>query len=788
MSKTYQIKINQGKDSKSFDIPVAGAKGQALSIKAVAGARYQLIDSATGFAPENIRASRQGKDLKVSFEGSNTTDLVIEDYYKVSSEGYNGLIGESEPGRFYEYIPENASGFSSVPMLAESGQVVGMALGGAEVAPAGAAVGVLAAGIVSPWLLGAGALGAAAAAGGGGGGGGAVAAPVVKSASLLAADDTGPKDNITNNKSPHITGEATAFSDIVLTVAGKTYTGKSDANGIYSIQVDPLSDGVYTPEVTATANGVKSVTKTGTPFTVDTSDSNNYADPAITITSISEDTGLIVINPADLTGPVLTKSDFHTSDTTLVFNGALSGFTKSTGDWVELVLKDVTGKVVALDYVQPTQSNGVWTWSWDKTSQALADGKYTLHASIVDGSGNILKTSNQDVFVDTRSSSNGSDTDLNWGIKTSIDISEDTGIDGDFITKGVSKIDGAGYLDIKGVLDRDFASNGDVLLVQVIDKDGKVYNEKYVTIAGNKNWALNDTDFKYADGSYIAKASVFDVSGNIVSVSQQAFVVDTEITDFSALLSNKTDYPDYGITSTTTGPNSSIVKSINVYQIEDGHLNIKLTSAGETVLLHSHDYKSGKGFDLRSLQAKNISSADELIFEYSDVSGNVTTWSSGDSAFDFRSISIADLQSKDYNGSLNKSVSPSPVGAVGTYSVYQQDFDMASLYENVQKIGDRVAVNKLDMLQGDHVVHVTMSDVLAMGVKDSFAIDGHVQLLIDGDSKDVLNLDNLLGSDVYTWNANNSQKTVDGKTYLAYTNTDFGLEVLVNANVQVHLV
>jgi hypothetical protein len=347
----------------------------------------------------------------------------------------------------------------------------------------------------------------------------------------------------------------------------------------------------------------------------------------------------------------------------------------------------------------------------------------------------------------------------------------------------------AGYLDIKGaILDKDFTSNGDVLLVQVIDKDGKVCNEKYVTITDNKNWALNDNDFKYADGTYIAKASVFDVSGNIVSVSQQAFVVDTEITDFSALLSNKTDYPDYGITSTTTGPNSSIVKSINVYQIEDGHLNIKLTSAGETVLLHSHDYKSGKGFDLGSLQGKNISSADELIFEYSDVSGNVTTWSSGDSAFDFRSISIADLQSKDYNGSLNKSVSPSPVGAVGTYSVYQQDFDMASLYEHVQKIGDRVAVNKLDMLQGDHVVHVTMGDVLAMGVKDSFAIDGHVQLLIDGDSKDVLNLDNLLGSDVYTWNANNSQKTVDGKTYLAYTNTDFGLEVLVNTNVLVHLV
>ena len=135
MTKTYQIKINQGKDSKALDIPQAGTKGQAVTVKAVSGARYQLIDPETGYGPENIRASRQGKDLKVSFEGSKTTDLVIEDYYKVSAETFNGLIGEAESGKFYEYIPENAAGMASVPMLADAGQVVGMALGGAVRVP-----------------------------------------------------------------------------------------------------------------------------------------------------------------------------------------------------------------------------------------------------------------------------------------------------------------------------------------------------------------------------------------------------------------------------------------------------------------------------------------------------------------------------------------------------------------------------------------------------------------------------------------------------------------------------
>lgn len=168
MTKSYQIKINQGKTTEPINVPQAGSKGQAVTVKAVAGARYQLIDPETGVAPENIRASRQGQDLKVSFEGSKTTDLVIEGYYKVSPEGYNGLVGEAESGKFYEYIPENASGLASVPMLAESGPAIGMALGGAEVAPAGAAVGLLAAGLFSPWLIGAGAVGAAAVAGGGG--------------------------------------------------------------------------------------------------------------------------------------------------------------------------------------------------------------------------------------------------------------------------------------------------------------------------------------------------------------------------------------------------------------------------------------------------------------------------------------------------------------------------------------------------------------------------------------------------------------------------------------------
>jgi hypothetical protein len=289
MKKTYQIKMNQGKDSKVLDVTPAGTKGQAVTIKAEAGARYQLVDTETNFGPENIRASRQGKDLNISFEGSNTTDLFIEDYFKVSPEGYNGLIGETEGGKFYEYIPESASGMASVPMLAESGPVVGMALGGAEVAPSGAAVGVLAAGLFSPWLLGAGAL--AAAAGGGGGGAAAAAkdttAPSGQTGALLAVkdNDTGVVgDNRTNVTKPTITGKAEANSTVEISLvdpSGKTtgpYKTMADASGNYSLVVpDNLVDNAidtkgtqYTPVIKVTDASGNSSTANGTPFVIDT--------------------------------------------------------------------------------------------------------------------------------------------------------------------------------------------------------------------------------------------------------------------------------------------------------------------------------------------------------------------------------------------------------------------------------------------------------------------------------------------------------------------------------------
>jgi hypothetical protein len=308
MKKTYQIKINQGKESKTFEVVPGSTKGQALTIKAVEGARYQLVDKETTYGPENIRTSRIGKDLNISFEGSNKTDVVIEDYYKATPEGFNGLIGEAETGKFYEYIPENASGLASVPMLSHSSQVVGMALGGAEVASSGAAVGVLAAGLFSPWLLGAGALGVAAAAGGGGGSGAAndTTPPAGQTGALkaVAGSDSGKLgDNLTSVTKPTITGKAEAGSTVEVSFRDSAnkltvpYKTTADANGDYTFVVpndllDTSTDTKgtkYTPVIKATDAAGNSSTADGTPFVVDT----KALDLTLTIDADTNNNGVI---------------------------------------------------------------------------------------------------------------------------------------------------------------------------------------------------------------------------------------------------------------------------------------------------------------------------------------------------------------------------------------------------------------------------------------------------------------------------------------------------------------
>jgi hypothetical protein len=552
MAKQYKIKINGGPAGKQvLDLEQGmGDRGQALRIKAAAGVRYQLEDSATGFAPENIRAKRVGNDLRLSMEGSLEADIVIENYYEVMPAGYNAVIGQAESGRFYEYIPESASGAASVQALSPNSSPVGMALGGAEVQDSGAAVGVLAAAAFNPLLLAP--LGLLALAGAGGGGGSSNSASKPVATAHLTADavnDTGAKndDGVTSNNHPEISGTATPNSLVSVTLNNKTYTTTAGANGTYKVQVpdaDTLPDGVYTAKVESSLNGQSSGVIDGTPFVIDTSSANNYSpnsNPAtvpdanakatVAITSLVD-----VATQSNDSGP--SNSDFITNDATLTYKGIVSGFV-SNGDYVLLKLLDSSNTVVATAYVAPDSTGA---WSWNRTGFTQADGTYTLSATLVDASGNAVNATSagmatQKIVIDTSNANNYSPNAVaDPNAKATVDIiaiTPDTGVSGnDFVTNNNA-------LTYKGKV-TGYTANGDVLILELKDAAGAVVSTSTVTPGADGSWSWDNTGVNRADGTYSLKATLVDLAGNTVNLTvptganltgggydTQAVVIDT---------------------------------------------------------------------------------------------------------------------------------------------------------------------------------------------------------------------------------------------------------------------
>ena len=134
--KHITLKINSAKETVET-YPITSQQGRAVIVQAQPNVRYQLIDEATQFGPENIMAKRVGQDLQISFEGTQVEqpDLIIQDYYATNNNiGYsngqaNMLIGQHESGSFYPYVPESAQAGDAISMLAEQ-ITAGQALGG----------------------------------------------------------------------------------------------------------------------------------------------------------------------------------------------------------------------------------------------------------------------------------------------------------------------------------------------------------------------------------------------------------------------------------------------------------------------------------------------------------------------------------------------------------------------------------------------------------------------------------------------------------------------------------
>ena len=133
-------------------------------IKAAAGTKYLLQVIGSDVSPENVTVERDGKDLKVFFEGSEKPDLTIQDFF---AEGMDSqLYGVAEDGQLYAYVRTDGEGFYG-QLLMNDGESAPIALGGdalGDGTPYLASTFDGAAGFVLwPWLLGLAGIGAAAA-------------------------------------------------------------------------------------------------------------------------------------------------------------------------------------------------------------------------------------------------------------------------------------------------------------------------------------------------------------------------------------------------------------------------------------------------------------------------------------------------------------------------------------------------------------------------------------------------------------------------------------------------
>jgi plastocyanin len=329
MTKQYKVLVNTGKaeNNKALDVQqFAGDKGQPVRIKAQAGAKYQLQEAGTAkpVGPDYIKVKRVGKNLHILFEDETEASLIIEDYYEVMPEGYNGVIGQAENGSFYEYIPEDPRVPGLIPELAEGGRAVNVALGGAEVIPVGAALGVLA---FNPLLAALGLVGAAGAA--------AlindddsVAAPTPITGKLSSQSDNidggDDNDNKTRDNTPTLTGTAPAGSTVLLSLNGVDYPVAVNPDGTWTFQQPTsLPDGTYYPVLKVTQNGVTTAQDL-TPFTIDT------VPPAVAITSAAA-----ALAPGQTTTLTFTLSEAtndFTAEDVAVTGGTLSNFQRDPLD------------------------------------------------------------------------------------------------------------------------------------------------------------------------------------------------------------------------------------------------------------------------------------------------------------------------------------------------------------------------------------------------------------------------------------------------------------------------
>jgi hypothetical protein len=256
---------------------------------------------------------------------------------------------------------------------------------------------------------------------------------------------------------------------------------------------------------------------------------------------------------------------------------------------------------------------------------------------------------------------------------------------------------------------------------------------------------------------YLIKTSVLDWAGNILKSSNQSFVVDLEFPELSYT-------PGQGFTGSTGQQNFT---TISFKSSEAGNF-----ASNSLVIVNGSPALS-----------QNTFTTNELKLDFTDLAGNsALTLSNGSQTWKFQNTNVSLIQGPSSGALVDL------IGSVGKYSMSLdlEMLDVSSLYDTRSTLGEKAAINHISSVGGGlDVITISMDDVLALAVRNSFTTSGQLQMRIDGDSTDKVFLDNMMGTSSELHWAKESETTLDGQQYSVYTNTDLGLELFIHQGLQV---
>ncbi|KAA1152803.1 hypothetical protein EU510_12175 [Pseudoalteromonas sp. FUC4] len=441
----------------------------------------------------------------------------------------------------------------------------------------------------------------------------------------------------TNDTTPTISGTATGEPEgtvVTITVTDEagnpqTITTEVQADGTFSVDVpNELSEGEFTIEVSVTDNAGNETTATTT-------------------------------GEVDTTAPIVTINALgDTSDTTPSISGTVSG--EPAGSTITLTVTDANGAVQTI--TAQVIADGSWTV---EVPVALAEGSYSVDASISDSAGN-EGTASALGTIDTSA------------LTITVDVIGET-------NDQTPQING----------DTFNAQVGSQVEVQITDSAGAVIN-LITTVDVNGLWSVTPLA-DLAEGTILISATVTDLGGGTANAELDAVIDITPPTiqvneletsnDTTPVISGNTTGVVSGTAiSLTVTDSQGVVRTFSATTDADGNWSVELSQE-----LASGDY---------SVEA-----------EVSDAAGNsASTMATGNIDTSGPSLTVDfDTVTNDSTPTIS-GTSDADVGTSITVVITDENGVEQTLSTTVDVNGNWEVTPQTDLNEGDNTIEVSVSD------------------------------------------------------------------------------